>query len=109
MLPSFMRQPFTRERYPTVVDHGSEDVDYTATPELATFRGSIQPGTGTTETINRNGAEVVKTIWAIPESDVHHADLVKIKGVAYFVNGEPEEWEVGILDHIVIRLSRWTG
>lgn len=109
MLPSFMTQEFTRKRYPLVKDHGTEVRDYTATPAEATFYGSIQPGTGTEDTINRDGAEVVKTIWAHPGSDVAHYDVLTIKGLDYFVNGEPDEWDVGILDHMVIRLSRWKG
>lgn len=109
MLPSFADQPFIRKRFPTVLDHGNETIDYTATPSTATYTGSIQPGSGTEETINRNGAEVVKTIWAEPGIDVRHDDIIEVKGKDYFVNGEPEEWETGILDHTVIRLSRWEG
>ena len=109
MLPSFMDQPFTRKRFPTVLDHGNETIDYSATPSEATFTGSIQPGTGTEDTINRNGAEVVKTIWAVPEADVRHDDIITIKGKDYFVNGEPEDWDTGIMDHLVIHLSRWEG
>lgn len=108
-LPSFMRRPYTRLRYPAVTDHGSTDTDYTAAPARATFYGIAQPGTGTTDVINRNGAEVVKTIWATPEADVEHRDHVEIQGKMFWVNGEPERWDVGILDHVVIRLSRWDG
>ena len=28
-LPSFMSKPFTRKRYPTVIDHGTATRDYT--------------------------------------------------------------------------------
>ena len=109
MLPSFMTQAFVRKRYPTVIDHGSTVRDYTAIPTQGTFYGSIQPGTGTTDQLNRDGAEVVKTIWAQPGSDVKHFDVLTIKGEDYFVNGAPEDWDTGILDHMVVRLSRWGG
>jgi hypothetical protein len=109
MLPSFMTKSFTRKRYPLASDHGTLSPDYTAEPATAEFFGSVQPGTGATDTINRNGAEVVKTIYAHPNADVSHLDLVDVNGKTYWVNGEPEEWDVGILDHVVIRLSRWLG
>lgn len=109
MLPSFMNQAFTRKRYPTVTDHGAQALDFSDTPAYATFYGSIQPGTGTVDKINRDGAEVVYTIWANPGADVTHRDLVTLGDGTYFVNGEPERWGSGILDHDVIRLSRWKG
>ena len=114
VLPSFMSKPFTRKRYPTVIDHGSTVRDYTAIPTQATFYGSVQPGTGTTgagttDVINRDGAEVVKTIFANPGQDVKHYDVITLSDGDYFVNGEPEAWETGILDHMVIHLSRWSG
>lgn len=109
MLPSFMTRPYVRLRYPEVSDHGSLSTDLTAEPDRKTFYGSAQPGTGSTDVINRNGAEVVKTIWASPAADVEHRDMVEIQGKMYWVNGEPERWDVGVLDHVVIRLSRWDG
>lgn len=109
MLPSFMNKSFTRARYPLAKDHGTESVDYSATPDLADFTGVMQPGAGTTDQVNRNGAEIVKTIYAHPGADVHHADLVTVNGKTYYVNGEPEEWETSILDHVVIQMSRWLG
>ena len=109
-LPSFMNKPFTRKRYPTILDHGAQRRDYTATPVAATFYGSIQPGTGTEDIINRDGAEIVKTIWATsPAVDVKHYDIITLSDGDYYVNGEPERWETGILDHAVIQLSRWVG
>ena len=114
-LPSFMSKPFTRKRYPPVIDHGAASRDYTATPTTATFYGSIQPGSiqpgsGTTDMVNRDGAEIVKTIFATdPAADVRHFDVITLADGDYFVNGEPERWETGILDHAVIQLSRWTG
>lgn len=109
VLPSFMNKPFVRKRYPLENDHGNQSVNFLGTPSSATFYGSIQPGTGTTDTMNRDGAEIVKTIWANPGSDVTHQDIITLAGKDYFVNGEPDTWDVGILDHIVIRLSRWLG
>lgn len=111
MLPSFMKaREYTRKRYPVTDDHGTARVDYTATPTTATFWGSVQPASnGKAETINRNGAEVIKTIFSPPGADVHHADLIDLSDGTYWVNGEPDIWEVGILDHVVIGLSRWIG
>lgn len=109
MLPSFMSRPFERRRFPLANDHGTMTVDYSASPTSVTIRGSIQPGTGTTDTINRNGAEVVQTIWAQPDADVQHLDQFYIGGQTYWVNGEPEVWQTGVLDHQVIHLSRWVG
>lgn len=115
MLPSFMKsREFTRKRYPREDDHGTVRVDYTATPTEATFWGSVQPasnGTGKTptETINRNGAEVIKTILCPPGADVNHEDLIDLPDGTYWVNGQPDNWDVGILDHMVIGLSRWIG
>lgn len=110
MLPSMMNKPFTRKRYPVATDHGAQTTDYTGTPVTDTFRGSVQPGTGTTDTLNRNGAEVVYTILARPNADVTDRDQVTLgDGTTYFVNGEPERWAAGIMDHIVIHLSKWIG
>lgn len=109
MLPSFMAREQSRRRYPLVSDHGSEVRDYAATPDVAAFYGSVQPGTGTEDVINRNGHEVVKTIWAKPDSDVQDDDVVTLPDGDFFVNGVPERWDTGILDHMVIHLSRWKG
>lgn len=109
MLPSMMRFPFTRLRYPRVVDHGTSVVDYSAVPASAVIYGSMQPGTGEVEQLNRDGAEVVYTIFARPGSDVMHDDLFDLPDGKYFVNGEPERWGTGVLDHVVVRLSRWRG
>lgn len=108
-LPSMMSRPFTRKRYPLVTDHGTATVDYSAPGIAAIFYGSLQPGTGTVDMINRNGAEVVYTIFARPDADVNHLDLVTTARGTFYVNGEPESWETGIMDHLVIHLSRWVG
>ncbi|UGL61821.1 head-to-tail stopper [Microbacterium phage Franklin22] len=110
MLPSMMTsQSFQLRRYPTIMDHGTEVIDPNGTPTVSTLYGSVQPGTGATDPINRDGAEIVKTIWSPPGSDVRHKDRVSFEGREFFVNGEPETWRTGILDHDVIRLSFWTG
>ncbi|AYN56896.1 head-to-tail stopper [Microbacterium phage Armstrong] len=110
MLPSMMsNQAFTRKRLPMIEDHGAMVPDPNGVPTTATFYGSIQPGTGATDPINRNGAEVVKTIWSAPGADVHHLDRITLPDGEFFVNGEPEQWRTGILDHDVIRLSTWVG
>jgi hypothetical protein len=109
MLPSFMARPLTRRRYPMISDHGTEVRDYTGTPSEATIYGSAQPGTGTEDVVNRNGSEIVKTIWAQPESDVHDDDVVVLPDGNFRVNGEPERWDTGVLDHLVIHLSAWKG
>lgn len=109
MLPSMMRQPFTRLRFPRVKDHGTEVIDYAGTPTKLVVRGSLQPGTGTTDLVSRDGAEIVYTFIAQPGADVHHDDQFEIFGDRFFVNGEPEVWATGIMNHTVIRLSRWRG
>ncbi|AXH47303.1 head-to-tail stopper [Microbacterium phage Eden] len=110
MLPSMMTsQAFQRKRLPMIEDHGALVPDPNGVPTVATFYGSIQPGTGATDPINRNGAEVVKTIWSPPGADVQHDDRITMDGDEYFVNGEPELWRTGVLDHDVIRLSLWRG
>lgn len=110
-MPSLMRrQTFVRERYPTINDHGNTTTDYTATPTEATFYGSIQPGAGTEDVVNRNGAEIVKTIWCPdPHVDVVDNDRVRLADGVYQVNGEPERWQTGVRDHAVIHLSVWKG
>ncbi|AVR56753.1 head-to-tail stopper [Microbacterium phage Elva] len=109
MLPSFMAQPQTRKRYPLVSDHGNEVRDYAGVPDEAVFYGSVQPGTGTEDVVNRNGREIVKTVWAQPGSDVQDDDVVPLTEGDFQVNGEPERWETGVLDHMVIHLSVWKG
>lgn len=106
MLPSFMDQEYKRRRYPTTIDHGSEVADYTAQPDEITIFGSAQPGTGETDLVNRSGAEIVYTVYAYP-ADVKDGDIVEVFGVEYTVNGEPERWRVGFMEHDVIRLSKW--
>lgn len=109
MLPSFMRKPFLRRRYPMVKDHGTSVRNFTGTPVENMIYGSLQPGTGTEDVINRNGSEVVKTIWATPASDVQDDDIIVLPDGNYRVNGEPDDWETGVLDHKVVHLSRWKG
>lgn len=112
MLPSMMSaQTFTRRRFPTVIDHGSTVRDYTAEPSSSLeLVGSIQPGGGAEDRVNRNGAEVIFTIFAPdPLIDVSHYDLIRISNDDYYVNGEPDRWQTGIMDHAVIYLSRWIG
>lgn len=109
VLPSFMSRPVTRRRYPLVEDHGTAVRDYDADPDEATIYGSVQPGTGTEDPVNRNGHEVVKTIWAQPDSDVQDDDVVVLPDGEFFVNGVPERWDTGVLDHVVVHLSRWKG
>lgn len=112
MLPSMMRsQSFTRLRYPTIMDHGVAvpDEDAILGPDELLVYGSLQPGTGATDLLNRSGAEIAYTLLADLSSDVQHQDRFVIGGREYWVNGEPERWETGIMDHQVIRLSRWVG
>lgn len=109
MLPSMMNQPYTRKRYPRTLDHGAMVIDTSATPVTADGRGSIQPGAGTTDIVNRDGAEIVFTIFARGDTDVQHFDLITLSDGDYFVNGEPERWGTGIMNHQVIHLSRWAG
>ncbi|WIC89434.1 head-to-tail stopper [Microbacterium phage BAjuniper] len=110
MLPSFMDREYVRARPAMIEDHGTMVQDPDGARDRLTFTGIAQPGTGTEDSINRNGAEVVKTIWATdPNVDVHDNDIIELPDGDYFVNGEPERWDVGIQDHAVIRLSRWRG
>lgn len=110
MLPSLMtRQSVVRKRFPTIDDHGAAVRDYEATPETVTIRASVQPATGETDLQNRDGAEIQYTLLAPPSADIAHHDLIEFEGNDYWVNGEPERWSTGVLDHIVARLSRWVG
>lgn len=111
MLPSLMTtQTFSRLEAPMVSDHGKLVPD-PSQPLVTTgsFVGSIQPGTGATDPINRNGAEVVMTIWTDLTAALKDRDFVGYNGDLYFVNGAPERWETGILDHQVVHLSFWEG
>jgi hypothetical protein len=109
MLPSFMTKTYTRKRYPMVSDHGTMVRDFSAEPETGVVYGDAQPGTGTEDVINRNGYEVVKTVWAQPGSDVRDDDVLVLPDGEFRVNGAPEAWTSGVLDHMVVRLSRWEG
>ena len=109
MLPSFMTREVTRRRYPLVSDHGNQVRDYQAAPDVAVFYGCVQPGSGTEDVVNRNGAEIVKTVWAQPDSDVQDDDVVVLPDGDFRVNGVPERWDTGVLDHVVVHLSRWQG
>lgn len=109
VLPSFMRRPYQRLRFPMIEDHGTEVVDVAGTPISEIVRGSLQPGTGAVDTVSRDGAEIAYTLLATPESDVHHDDQFLIFDERFYVNGEPERWDVGFMDHLVVRLSRWAG
>lgn len=112
MLPSMMTaQEFTRKRYPTTIDHGATVPNPTATPTSVPFRGSIQPASQSNgnDRVNRNGASIEYLIYTQPGIDVTHYDIITLADGDYFVNGEPERWGVGILNHTVISLSRWSG
>lgn len=109
MLPSFMAKPITRKRFPMVNDHGNLSRDWEGVPATVTVYGDAQPGTGTEDTINRNGYEIVKTVWAQPNSDVQDDDVLVLPDGEFFVNGAPEAWYSGVLDHMVIHLSVWKG
>lgn len=109
MLPSMMsRTALVRKRFPRVLDHGTMVVDTTATPATETVYGSLQPGTGETDQVNRDGAETAYMFFA-KLADVRHFDIFALSDGDYYVNGDPERWETGILDHMVVRLSRWSG
>ncbi|QDP45245.1 head-to-tail stopper [Microbacterium phage Sharkboy] len=109
MLPSFMAKPIVRKRFPLVSDHGNQVRDWAATPATATVYGDAQPGSGTEDVVNRNGYEIVKTVWAQPGSDVRDDDVLVLPDGEFRVNGAPEVWASGVLDHVVIHLSRWEG
>jgi hypothetical protein len=109
MLPSFMLKDYTRKRFPLVSDHGTDVIDYAGTPATATIYGDAQPGTGTEDVMNRDGYEIVKTVWAQPGSDVRDGDVLVLPDGEFRVNGAPEEFMSGVLDHMVIRLSKWVG
>ena len=110
MLPGLMaRQTYTRKRYPRITDHGAHVVDYAGTAATAVYRGSIQPGTGDTDLTNRDGAEIVYSIYAPLSDDGKHDDVIVLDDGDYQVSGSPERWETGVLNHQVIRLARWNG
>lgn len=110
MLPSFMNAtPFTRKRYPSALDHGTLRTNYSGTPTTVAGRGSFQPGVGPTDQVNRDGAAIVYTAYIPPSVDIQHRDLIDVFGKTFEVDGEPERWSVGFLNHQVVRLIHWNS
>lgn len=110
MLPGiFGSTSYERKRYPMATDHGTLRPNYAGAPVSVVGRGSAQPGTGAVDVINRNGSEIVYSLFVPPSADILDQDLIVLYGRTYRVNGEPERWDVGFLNHQVVRLSAWVG
>lgn len=94
------------------LDHGALVADWTKPGIPIVVSGcSIQPAKGAEDELHRTGDRADLTVWAPISADVaadYHAD---IDGYArpFRVIGEPERWQVGFLDHIVVRLQVWEG
>jgi hypothetical protein len=110
MLPGLATQTITRIR-PTVVtdDRGNQVDDWDDASSVAVKGCSVQPGTSREELSNRDGVNVIYTVYAPPTADVHAGDAVDLPQGRFQVEGEPQEWAIGALAHTVIQLSRWAG
>lgn len=99
-----------RER-PTFVDdgHGNEVADWTAPDSLAIDGWSVQPGLSAIDAINRTGVLISFTAWGPVDADVRALDRIQYRGKPFVIDGFPEVWDLGVLDHTKIFLKRWEG
>ncbi|AJT42417.1 hypothetical protein [Psychromicrobium lacuslunae] len=110
MLPSLMRQSFTRLRAPLVDDgHDNETQDWSKAQALEISNCLITPGATDEVIANRNGVLIQFTVHAPAGADVQALDRAIYQGVEYEIDGEPERWDTGVLDHTVIYLKKWRG
>lgn len=110
MLVSFATQTVTRLR-PSFTDdgHGNMMPDWD-TPDTLDIPGcSVQPGLSQEDRVNRDASLVAYTVWAPPTADVHALDRVQFAGTVFEVDGEPQRWMVGFLNHTKLFLKRWDG
>lgn len=107
---SFATQTITRQR-PMLVDdgHGNQIPDWSNPDSLDIPGCSVQPGASQEDLINRDATLIAYTVWAPAGADVNAGDHVTFGSTIFEVDGEPERWATGILDHTKILLTRWEG
>lgn len=110
MLASFATQTVTRLR-PAYVDdgHGNMVPDWGAPDELPITWCSVQPGVSQEDRVNRDASLIAFTVWASGDVDVTATDRVEYNGTIFEVDGEPERWQVGFLNHTKFFLKWWVG
>jgi hypothetical protein len=108
---SFATQMVTRLRAAMVDDgHGNMVPDWTMPDTLAIDGCSVQPGASQEDLVNRDASLIEYTVWMPAGVDVLATDRITIAGRDPFeIDGEPERWETGILDHVKVLLKRWVG
>lgn len=110
MLPSFATQSITRVRASTTEDiYHNDVVDWGLASETLISGCSVQPGATTEDLINRDGVLIQWTVFAPSGTDIEATDRVKYLGATYEIDGEPDRWATGVLDHVRFFLKRWEG
>lgn len=111
MLPGFATASIVRERAQLVDDgHGNEEFDWSGDLDRLPIDGcSVQPGVTAEDAQHRDAALIAFTVWAPAGIDVESTDRVSLSGTPFEIDGEPERWETGILDHTKLYLKRWEG
>ena len=112
MLPSFCRDVVTITRAPLVESRGTKIRDWSQATTHTVAGCSVQPGgTDGTWGEQRNGATVRATLYAPPGANIEFADRVSFGGVAYSIDGAPQEWRspTGRVTHMTMPLIDWRG
>lgn len=105
-----MQQSVTRLRASRVPDDRGNQVDDWSTPTTVAIPGcSVQPGVTSEDRLNRDTTLIAYTVIAPAGIDVLSTDRIVYSGQTYEIDGEPERWETGILDHTTLYLKRWEG
>lgn len=110
---SIATQVITILRPQMIVDHGTSVPDWTLPPaETVNVPGcSVQPATGSDNRTNRDAIESVWDVWVPLGTVVGVFDRVIVDGYSSFliIDGQPEYWGVGRLEHQVLHLVSWKG
>lgn len=98
-----LRPTFTRD------SHGNDSEDWSDPASLLIPGCSVQPGVTSEDRQNRDTTLIAFTVIAPAGIDVLSTDRIVYSGNTYEIDGEPERWETGILDHTNLYLKRWEG
>lgn len=107
-----MRQAVELVEPTWIDDRGTPRADYENPASRLTVRNcSVQPGATSEDLQNRTQVTIRCNVYLPPNAPITENTQVWVKGRAYSVNGDVEDWEspTGRLSHQVANLAYWEG
>jgi hypothetical protein len=108
-------QTLTRQRAPLgdpdPARYNARERDWSDPDQLDISQCSVQPQP-LPEAPEGSGRDAVPARWFVvapPAADVEAADRIMWAGRTYDVDGEPQRWTTGILDHVEFFMQRTEG